>query len=277
MAITTELVIKLATAGPKLSQESELESFISYYDNIYEIPLSVEQIAITNALVRTKISGKPLNLVVANPQINGWAQWKTLLQNNLIDPRPMTTLIDTIATATLRGSVIEFYDYINSLRAKAVQRFRVDNPNATATEKTDNAAMISRIALNFFKKRINEPLRSILEMRSPTTLEAAMDILRSTSYDLSRRHNGQVETVNSYNNNYYNNHRQQIQNTHTNSGINSGNSIRSGRTNPSFRSNVNQWPNDNNNNAPVAMETESFNSNNRTGVNFRRFASDKQI
>lgn len=47
-----------------------------------------------------------------------------------------------------------------------------------------------------FKKRMHEPLRSILEVRNPAKIEEAMDILRSTGYNLhgsrSENRNGQV-------------------------------------------------------------------------------------
>lgn len=257
--ITTDILIKLACAGPKLSCAEEVEPFVTYYDGAYNWELTEEQKAIAWSILRSKITGEPLQLIIAHPQIVRWTDIKLLLRKSFMDHRSTECLIDAIVTAQLRGSVLEFYKYINQLRTKAVLRFKIDNPNATTAEINTNAEMIGRIAVKQFKKRLYEPLRSILEIKDPKSLEDAIDYLRNTSYDLRwTPNNRQVQGHRNYNyqrnnrgerppQNYY-----QGNNQGNNQGTNNSGTIRSSNNN------VNQW-----------QSAEPMDLGSNSGVNFR--------
>lgn len=260
-AISTDILIKLATAGPKLSCAEEVEPFVTYYDGAYNWQLTVEQAAIAMSILRSKISGEPLQSLISHPELTRWTEIKALLRKSFMDHRSVECLIDALVTAQLRGSVVEFHKYLSQLRAKAVLRYKIDNPTATRAEINNNASMIGRIAVKQFKNKLYEPLRSILEMRCPETLEDAMDILRNTNYDLRRIPNDrQVQRNNNYH--YYRNSRgERPPPRHHDQGNNSLGSVRSA-------SNVNRWQNDQPNHRQSESTPMDLGSTN-TRANFR--------
>lgn len=199
------LIIKLISAGPTISGESELDGFTDYFNSIYAIAMDAQTVLIANTMVKAKITGRARDIILANPQCSAWEDIRTLLLRSLADPRPLLVLTDLLTTAKCRDSVSQFYDYMMQLRGKIMQRYKIDNPNHGPAEYLAFSQSTARIALRQFKFRIREPLRSILEARNPITMEDAMIILRNTGYDLGGQFNINRTNSNNRNGNVTNN------------------------------------------------------------------------
>lgn len=80
------------------------------------------------------------------------------------------------------------------------------------TEATRQSAMNNqRTALNIFKNKIPEPMKSILFCRNPDDLEQAMDILFQAGYAHVGNNNGTDSELKTHSSNRNNNYRNNTQ------------------------------------------------------------------
>lgn len=249
---------RLVQVGPKLSSEYDLSSFINYYDNIFALPMADAVKNLTVVVVKTLITGRCRFIIDSNPQATTWNDIKELLINNLCDSRSLNQLTDKLLTLRNSGSVLDFYYKIQDLRSKINFKFKADNPTATQEQIVNYAESIERIALEQFKEKIDEPLKSILISRNPGDLPKALSILKNTPYDIHTKNFGNDRQFYRQNNQNYRN-----KNNFYNSRYQNNRQNYNKFPNNNF-SNNNNFPNNNfpNNNNFSNQHNNSFNNNN---------------
>lgn len=82
------------------------------------------------------------------------------------------------------NSPLDIYQALQKQRARIIEKYGIENPDARAEERNQFAVTIHRTVLRQFKQKITEPLRTILACRNPDLMDAALEILRSSQIDI---------------------------------------------------------------------------------------------
>lgn len=253
--------LNLIKNGPDLHGESGLFSFVEYFDNIFALNLPATLIPLTIITLKTKLKTKAREIIDMNPQCTTWDAIKTLLIANLSNFASSSTLIDELILLQNNSSTIEFLQKTQQQVVKIINKYRLDNPLATDQQIADNSATIRRIALKQFRDKLREPFRSILAVRNPDSMEAALTILRESSYNLD---DGPKKQQNQHNQFHNNNH-----NFYRNNYNNFQKKFRSNSDQSNHRNNCNNFKNNFRNKSNDEFNYRDMNRNNYSvGNNF---------
>lgn len=185
MALTSLDALKLIRNGPQLQGEQDLFSFIEYYGSIFSLNLPANIMPIAIITLKTQLKDKARQIIDINPHCDTWHAIKTTLIANLANLASLSTLTDQLITIQNNSSTLEFYNKIQELVAKILNKYRMDNPDATAQQIEGQGTIIRRIALRQFRDKLREPLRSLIVVRNPSSMEEALLILRESAYNLN--------------------------------------------------------------------------------------------
>lgn len=284
MAIPAIDALNLIKNGPEIHGETNLFSFIEYYDSIFTLNLPATLNPLIIATLKVKLKANAREIVDMNPQCTTWETIRTALISNLSNFASSSTLTDELILIQNDTSTIEFYHKIQQQIVKIINKYRLDNPVAADRQIQDYGATIKRIALKQFRDKLREPLRSILVVRNAESMEAALIILRESSYNLDDapnkfqnqnknnnfkknfRNNSHIENRNNYNNNFQNNNGNGRNNFNrnfrndSNFGNNFQSNYRNGNSNNFNRGFTNNIPNFRNNNNQNSYQN-SFQNN----------------
>lgn len=182
--------VKFVERLPEFSGErKDLYSFISLVEKI--IPMLAQyddpsQLLLID-LIKSKIKGKAKEAIEINFQAQTWPEIKRVLINYFGEYESLEQLYDKLRSTVFKSNPLEFYNEIkNNLRS-------LNNKTVTDLGINFNSEQIAhnnmRTALNIFKEKLPEPLRTILACRDPETLEDAMNIIFTTGYANDTGHN----------------------------------------------------------------------------------------
>ncbi|CAD7082132.1 unnamed protein product [Hermetia illucens] len=213
-------------------------------------------------IIKSKLKGRAKEIIEINCHATHWRDVKQVLQNNFGDRLSIDELNDNLRGVTFKTNTLEFY---NEIKAKLRRLNNKTSVVMGASNETNECTRNNmRTALNIFKNKIPEPMKTVLFCRNPDSLESAMDILFTAGYthyssnDQNNPGNRQKTThrqKHENNNNNGNNDNRQFNNNNRSNNNNGNNDNR--QFNNNNRSNNN---NDNNGN-------RQFNNNNRSYKN----------
>lgn len=175
--------IKYLNSLPEFHGDNrELYTFINLIDRVHPFLQTFDAASqlLFSDVIKSKLKSKAREIIEINYQATAWTDIKGILINNFGDRRSCDELYDELRATIFKTNTLEFFNEIKSkLRRLNNKTLMVIGENPGANEC---AANNRRTALNIFKSKIPEPMKTILVCRNPTTLESAMDILFQAGY-----------------------------------------------------------------------------------------------
>ncbi|XP_065361929.1 uncharacterized protein DDB_G0287625-like [Calliphora vicina] len=160
----------------------ELYSFIALVDRINPILIQYDELSqlLFFDIIKSKLKDKAKETMEINFHAQSWTEIRIILMNNFGEKHSVEELYDRLRSVVFKTNAIDFYNEIKeklrSLNNKTSTDFGI-NANSEQTARNN-----MKTALNIFKEKIPEPMRTILACRNPNTLEDAMDILFNSGY-----------------------------------------------------------------------------------------------
>lgn len=253
--------LKLIDKLPEFSGEAnELFNFIDLVDNIipeiakYDQP---SQVVMLNYL-KNKLKGKARQVLEINNYVRTWADIKKILINNFGDKKTALQIYDEMRAVVFKNNSVDLYNEIQTILR------RLNNKVKGEENYDDQIKANIASALEIFKNKVCEPMRSILYSRNPKTLEEAMDILFEGNYayyNPNKRFNNPDPKSNKFKGKNSNESQKNVQdnsfhNTNNNSFPNNQN--RDNRQNPGQYRNKNAENNTNFNRPPKSGNRPNF-------------------
>ena len=160
----------------------DLYTFIDLIERIGYILETYDEISqrIFLDLIKSKLTGAAKNISDINNHLSRWTELKEVLINNFGDRLSIEQLYDQMRSLKFKVNAKTFYDeIILTLR-------RLNMKTRTIHQGNDgfNALIIAnkRAALEIFKNKLVEPMRSILMCRNSENIENAMKLLFDCNY-----------------------------------------------------------------------------------------------
>ncbi|XP_037928308.1 GATA zinc finger domain-containing protein 14-like [Teleopsis dalmanni] len=173
----------------------DLQTFLNLIDRIHPILQTYDELSqgLFSDLIKSKLKGKAREIIEINCQATSWNDIKAVLQNNFGDRLSCDELFDSLRATTFKTTSLDFFDEIKSKLRRLNNKtlFVLGQELGAASTIAQNN---SRTALNIFKSKIPEPMKTILACRNPNTLEGAMNILFEAGYAHLRIDNQQPFT-----------------------------------------------------------------------------------
>lgn len=163
----------------------ELQNFTNLVDRVHPILAAYDEPSqlLFSDLIKARLTGRAREIIEINCQAQSWADIRTILNNNFGDRCSLEELFDKLKSTNFTSNSVEFYNEIKQrLRNLNNKTILTIGPGPAANECARNNR---RTALNVFKEKIPEPMRTILTCRNPETLEGAMEILFQAGYAYS--------------------------------------------------------------------------------------------
>ncbi|KAI8116018.1 hypothetical protein CVS40_11848 [Lucilia cuprina] len=160
----------------------DLQTFINLIDRVYPILTVYDEPSqlLFSDIIKSRLTGKAREVIEINCQVQSWTDIKTVLHNNFGDRCGLEELFDKLKGTTFKTNSVEFYNEIKQrLRSLNNKTIMTIGSGPAANECARNNM---KTALNVFKEKIPEPMRTILTCRNPQTLEVAMEILFQAGY-----------------------------------------------------------------------------------------------
>ncbi|CAD7011465.1 unnamed protein product, partial [Ceratitis capitata] len=160
----------------------DLQTFVNLIDRVhplltaYDLPSQL----LFSDIIKGRLTGKARQVIEINCQAQSWTDIKNVLNNNFGDRCSLEELFDRLKSTTFKTNSVEFYNEIKqrlrNLNNKTVLSIG-SGPAANECAKNN-----MKTALNIFKEKVPEPMRTILICRNPDSLETAMEILFQSGY-----------------------------------------------------------------------------------------------
>lgn len=217
--------------------QRELQTFIDLIDRIhpllqrYDLPSQ----EIFSDLIKSKLKGRAKEEIEINYHVTTWTDVKKVLNNNFGDKLSASQLYEELRGLNFKTNAVDFYNNLKTILRRLNVKTRLEQQNSsTDLERNLNSNIAS--ALNIFKTKMPEPMKSVLCCRNPGSLEDAMNILYEEGYaytgsdinenkignpsrrdrNIQNRHN-QERRENNFQPQFYNSRRQFIPQTAPNS------------------------------------------------------------
>lgn len=168
----------------------DLQTFLNLIERVHPILRAYDELSqyLFCDLIKSKLKGQAREIIEINCQAQSWSDIKTILLNNFGDKSSLEELFDKLKGTTFKTNCVEFYNEIKQrLRSLNNKTITVVGAGPAANECARNNM---RTALNIFKEKMPEPMKTILTCRNPENLENAMDILFQSGYAYSTISNG---------------------------------------------------------------------------------------
>lgn len=232
-----------------------LQNFIDLINRIYPTLQTYNEVSqlVFLDVIKSKLIGKAREVMDINYHVNSWPEIKTLLNHNFGDKKSSDQLFDELRSIPFRTNSQDMYNEIKGI----LRRLNVKTTNESNTNDENLKSLLKaniNSALEIFKRKLPEPMKSILYCRAPEDLEAAINIIHESGYAYYNPYNRTQRVHNAfgnYNRNTdsrqgYNNFNRQPQNLQVNSRPRGRNNFSSeGRTSPRYNI-ASQIPNNNN-------------------------------
>lgn len=159
-------------------KSEELFTFVELVEDIIPLLLKYDtssQNVLLNR-IKSKLRGKAREMIEINNHVRTWSEIKLVLTNSFGDKKTNFQIFDELRAVTFNTNSADLYNQIKSILRRLNNKSK-DQPNADFNIKANNLT-----ALNIFKDKLPEPMRSILFSRNPQTLEESLDILFEGNY-----------------------------------------------------------------------------------------------
>lgn len=159
-------------------KRDELYAFIGVVEDIIPVLAKYNtegQNILLNRIKAKLVQGARQAIEIDN-SASSWKEIKEVLINNFGDKKSADQIFDEMRALNFVDNSVNFYKNI-----KLVLR-RLNNKCRDETNGKTICAANTQSALNIFKQKLPEPMRSIIFSRNPQSLEDAMDILYQGNY-----------------------------------------------------------------------------------------------
>lgn len=160
----------------------DLHTFIKLVDRVHPILRAYDEPSqyLFSDIIKSRIKGKAREVIEINCQAESWTDIRHILVNNFGERGSIEELFDKLKSVTFKTNSIELYNDIKiCLRRLNNKTLSLLGAGAGANECAKNNM---GTALNVFKEKMPEPMKTILTCRNPDSLETAMDILFKSGY-----------------------------------------------------------------------------------------------
>lgn len=233
-----------------------LHTFIDLVDRVTSILDTYDDVSksIFLDIIKSKLVGQAKDVSDINNHLTSWTTLNTVLTNNFGDRLSIEQLYDQMRSLKFKTNAKNFYDDITSTLSRLNMKSRILYQNQVGYDAIITAN--KRTALDIFKNKLIEPMRSIIICRNPANIEDAMKILYDTNYAFYNPNPDKTS-----NKKFNKNQGKNFTNNHYSS------PDRYNHTNSRYYQNANQHRNDNNdqpvanqsdNDRPIPMEVENF-------------------
>lgn len=181
-AITLDPIRYLERLPEFNGDKRDLYNFITLVDRIHPLLRQYDEMSqlVFSDLIKSRFKGKARETIEINFHAQTWTDMKIILMNNFGEKYSIEDLFDRMRGVTFKTNTIEFYNEIkDKLRSLNNKTCMIMGGHAGAGQIARNNM---QSALNIFKEKIPEPMRTILACRNPTSLEDAMEILFKSGY-----------------------------------------------------------------------------------------------
>lgn len=236
----------------------DLQTFLNLVDRVHPLLRTYDEPSqlLFSDIIKSRLKGKAREIIEINCQAQSWNDVKTILINNFGERFSLEELFDRLKSVYFKNNSVEFYNEIkNRLRSLNNKTICLVGSGPGANECARNNM---RTALNVFKEKMPEPMRTILTCRNPDSLEEAMEILFQSGYAY-HSNNGAFGTNKGQQNS--SNGKNQQGKGKSNQNDHNANKSRHNNVNQHYRNNQqNNWSQHNNNQQP-RYENAGYRSN----------------
>jgi hypothetical protein len=229
----------------------DLSTFTNLIDRVHPYLQTFDDLSqlLFSDLIKSRLTGRAREIIEINCQATSWLEIKTILQNNFGEKKSTDELYDELRATTFKTNSVEFFNEIKQkLRNLNNKTVIMLGPGAAANECARNNM---RTALNIFKSKIPEPMKTILACRNPDSLESAMEILFNSGYAHINGENNSLGQFNPRNRNRSQTQRQPQTNYNNrpnsyNNNYRQNNQLNQNQRSPNFRRQNNRFQPNNN-------------------------------
>lgn len=162
--------------------KKDLYNFLNLVDRIHPVLTQYDTMSqlVFSDLIKSRLQGKAREVIEINFHVQSWTDIKNVLVNNFGEKLSMEELYDRLRSVVFKTTTLDFYNEIKDrLRSLNNKTSMILGSNAGAQQV---AANNMKSALNIFKEKIPEPMKTILACRNPGSLEDAFEILFKSGY-----------------------------------------------------------------------------------------------
>lgn len=161
---------------------ADLYTFIDLIDRIGTILETYDNMSqsIFLDIIKSKLLGTAKDVSDINNHLTMWSELKEVLVNNFGDRLSVDQLYDKMRSIKFKTNAKNFYDEIIT----CLRRLNMKTRTIYQNEARFNEMIIAnkRTALDIFKNKLLEPMKSIIVCRNPNNVETAMKILFDSNY-----------------------------------------------------------------------------------------------
>lgn len=181
-SVTLDPIKYLKTLPEFNGTQHDLYNFITLIDRIHPVLTQYDQMSqlFFSDIIKSRLQGRAREIIEINFHVQSWAEIKNVLINNFGERLNLEELYDNMRAVVFRTNTTEFYNEIKDRLRRLNNKTNLimgDNPGTAEIAKNN-----MKSALNIFKAKIPEPMKTILTCRNPDTLEEAMEILFQAGY-----------------------------------------------------------------------------------------------
>lgn len=161
---------------------TNLYTFIDLIDRIGTILETYDELSqsIFLDLIKSKLIGPAKDISDINNHLTSWGELKEVLINNFGDRLSAEQLYDQMRSLRFKTNAKSFYDEIITTLRRLNMKTRTIHQNEVGYNAL--VAANKRTALEIFRNKLIEPMRSIIICRNPNNIENAIKILFDTNY-----------------------------------------------------------------------------------------------
>lgn len=161
---------------------TNLYTFIDLIDRIGSVLETYDDFskAMFLDMIRAKLKGPAKDIAEINNHLTNWTELREVLVNNFGDRLSVEQLFDEMRSLRFKTNAKNFYDEIVIILRRLNMKTRIVHGNEVGYSTL--IAANKRTALEIFKNKLVEPMRSIIVCRNPNNIENALKILFDTNY-----------------------------------------------------------------------------------------------
>ncbi|XP_061396310.1 uncharacterized protein DDB_G0287625, partial [Musca vetustissima] len=213
LSITIDPLKYLGTLPEFTGDYRDLQTFINLIERVHPLLQRYDEPSqyLFSDIIKSKLKGKAREIIEINCQAQSWNEIKSILMNNFGERQSLEELFDKLKSVTFKTNSVDFYNdiktHLRSLNNKTIITL------GTGPGTNECAKNNMKTALNIFREKLPEPMKTIITCRNPDTLEIAMDILFQSGYAYYTTSNGVFNTTpKQFNQQDNNKHKQEYRN-----------------------------------------------------------------
>lgn len=175
-----EMLVKcIANIQPFDGNEKQLFNFINRIDALVPLieTLNIHFKRIIIGYIQDRLTHEARDTILKHGQVETWTELKSVLKRAHGESTPINSLLDKIALCRCYGTIEQFYNQLSDLL------IRLNNAYSLTEQLTnDQITCDKRIVLNCFTANLPDPVKGIIIVRNPPTMDDAYNIILTNGY-----------------------------------------------------------------------------------------------